>query len=83
MDRKKVTTKASPGDANFMKPFDVFLMRKKKKVSTSPKKPAFSPLKCLDTNSPAKDNIKSPFKLRKTPVKRLTLKTAYPSLKIN
>ena len=70
MDRKKVTSKASPGETSFVKPFEVFLMRKKKRVSSSPKKCAFSPLKSLNTNSPAKDNIKSPLKLRKTPVKK-------------
>lgn len=76
----KVNQKMSPGSpSKFIKPFEVFLMRKKRpQIVPSPTKglparPAFSPLKCLDTNSPAKATLhpaKSPFKLRKTPIKK-------------
>lgn len=55
----------------FSKPTEVFLLRKKKRLSTqiSPPKVAFSPLKCLQSveNSPIKGspNRKSPFRFQK------------------
>lgn len=64
----------SPGDIrSFLKPNETFKVRQRK--SQSPRKlDAYSPLKCLEPNSPAKlqlvNFIKSPFKLRKTPIKR-------------
>lgn len=60
---------------NFLRPAEVFNFRRRK--AQSPRKhPSFSPLKFLDSNSPGKSRLlhsKSPFKLRKTPVKRSQL----------
>ncbi|RWS05262.1 protein downstream neighbor of Son-like protein, partial [Dinothrombium tinctorium] len=62
--------KASPKSPRFIKPMEVFLCRKKKRISNiSPTcLKLFSPLKCVDLNSPKKDKdttaikTKSPFK---------------------
>ncbi|KAI1278777.1 Protein downstream neighbor of Son [Halotydeus destructor] len=73
---KKKEAPLAAASPQFVKPFEVFLMRKRKPKTPS-KKPMFSPLKCLSSNSPFKSS-KSP-KQRKTPIKHAQIENYFTS----
>lgn len=71
----KCSVKAtSPKSPKFMKPFELFMLRKKRKISSPGavrKKLIISPLKCIDVNSPNKSkNVKTPEGKKISPKRR-------------
>ncbi len=80
------SNRKSPKSPKFMKPSEVFKMRKKKRLSESksPLKLIYSPLKCLE-NYQNKEVLNqktfSPFKQKRTPNKRNKIRNSFPIVK--